>query len=97
MTLTLQEVLDRGLTPRTLNYWIDRGLLRPSTWGHGIRRDWPQTELQVADLMRRLVAAGLTADVAALVARAHLGGRPLIKLAPGIVIAIDTDLLQETT
>ncbi|MEU6781465.1 MerR family transcriptional regulator [Nonomuraea angiospora] len=96
--LTLQDVYDNGLPAYTLEYWIIRGLLHPIVRGRGTPREWPAEELQVANLMRRLVDAGLTVDVAALVARAHLDGRPLVKLAPGVVLAIDTDLLtQEVT
>lgn len=94
--LTLQTVLDRGLTERQLVYWVDNGLLHPVARGRGTPRHWPQLELQVADLMRRLVDAGLTPGVAAIAARAHHNGRPLVRLAPGVVLAIDTDLLAET-
>lgn len=93
--LTLQQVLDRGLTPRQLDYWTEQGLIRPITRGHGIPRQWPPAELAVADLMRRLVAAGFTAHGAATAARAHLDGRPLVTLGPGLVLAIDTELLAE--
>ncbi|NUW45579.1 MerR family transcriptional regulator [Nonomuraea rhodomycinica] len=96
--LTLQDVLDRGLTMRTLNRWIAHGHLQPGRHGHGKPREWPQQELQIAALMIRLTEGGLTTGVAAIIARAHIadGGRPLIKLAHGLVIAIDTDLLKET-
>ncbi|MGW4791191.1 MerR family transcriptional regulator [Nonomuraea sp. NPDC004297] len=95
--LTLQAVLEHGLTYRRLDHWTRAGYLHPAhAGGTGHTREWPQTELQVADLMRRLVDAGLTVDVAALAARAHLGGRPIVKLAPGVVLAIDLDLLAET-
>ncbi|MFI6793638.1 hypothetical protein ACIBG4_40540 [Nonomuraea sp. NPDC050383] len=97
MTLTLQDVLARGLTTRTLTRWIAQGHLRPRLGGHGKARHWPQHELQIADLMLRLTDGGLTTGVAALIARTHIAGDrlPLIKLAPGLVLAIDTDLLTE--
>jgi DNA-binding transcriptional MerR regulator len=96
MTLTLQAVLDRGLTYRRLDHWTTAGYLRPvHRGGTGHNRQWPQNELQVADLMRRLVDAGLTVEVAALAARAHLDGRPLVKLAPGILLTNHTDQLAE--
>ncbi|HUR74426.1 MAG TPA: MerR family transcriptional regulator [Sporichthya sp.] len=95
--LTLQQVLDRGLDQRSLTYWIDQKLIHPIGRGRGNPRHWPQTELQVADLMRRLVDAGLTAGVAAIAARAHLDGRPLVRLAPGVVLAIDTSILEDVT
>jgi DNA-binding transcriptional MerR regulator len=93
--LTLQDVHDRGLTYRRLDHWTRAGYLHPhQQGGTGNVRAWPQTELQIADLMRRLVEAGLTAGVAAIAARAHHNGRPLVKLAAGVVLAIDTDLLE---
>jgi DNA-binding transcriptional MerR regulator len=91
MTLTLQDVLDRGLTRRQIAHWVDEKLLHPTTHGRGRPRQWPQRELQVADLTRTLLDAGLTLHVAAMAARAHLAGHP-IKLAPGIILAIDTGL-----
>ncbi|MET8864649.1 MerR family transcriptional regulator [Nonomuraea sp. NPDC004580] len=96
MMLTLQQVLDRGLDVRTLEYWIARRLLRPVAYGHGVPRQWPPDELHVADLMRRLTAAGFTAEAAARVARNHLEGRPLVPLGDGLALAIDTDLPAET-
>jgi DNA-binding transcriptional MerR regulator len=95
---TLDQVLKRGLTYRQLDHWTRRGWLRPAhTGGTGNARAWSQAELQIADLMRRLVAAGLTPEAAARAARTHQDGRPLVKLAPGLVLAIDTDLLSEET
>ncbi|WP_049568695.1 MerR family transcriptional regulator [Nonomuraea sp. SBT364] len=95
--LTLQQVLDRGLTYRRLDHWARQGWLCPAhAGGTGHNRAWPTTELEVADLMRRLIDAGLTAGVAALAAGAHHAGRPIIKLAPGVVLAIDADLLKES-
>lgn len=95
--LTLQDVLDRGLDQRTLEHWIELRYLHPAKLGRGTPREWPQRELEVADLIRRLVAAGLTAGVAAIAARAHLDGRPVVRLAPGVVLAIDTSILEEAS
>lgn len=98
MRLTLEQVLKNGLTYRRLDHWTRVGYLRPARrggTGTGHVRQWPQEELQVADLMRRLVDAGLTAGVAAIAARSHLDGRPVVRLAPGITLAIDTDLLED--
>ncbi|YCK35151.1 MerR family transcriptional regulator [Actinomadura sp. ATCC 39365] len=94
--ITLDEVLKRGLAYRTLAQWSRRGLVHttPSPSGTYV---WPETELRVADLMRRLVRAGLTVEAAARTARAHQEGPPLVQLGPGIVLAIDTDLLSEAT
>jgi DNA-binding transcriptional MerR regulator len=93
--LTLDEVLARGLPARTIEHWIFLGLLRPVHRGRGTPRVWPQDELQIADLMGRLVDAGLTPQSAARAARSHVEGRPIVRLAPGVTLAIDTDLLAE--
>lgn len=96
--LTLDQVLKRGLTYRQLDHWTRLGWLRPAhTSGTGNARVWSQTELQIADLMRRLTRAGLAVEAAAQAARSHQDGRPLVKLGPGLVLAIDTDLLTEAT
>jgi DNA-binding transcriptional MerR regulator len=95
--LTPQAVLDRGLTYRRLDHWTRRGWLRPThDGGTGHNREWPQRELRIADLMRRLIKAGLTPEAAAQAARTHEDGRPLISIGPGLVLAIDTNLLTET-
>jgi DNA-binding transcriptional MerR regulator len=94
MNLTLQDVLDRGLTQRQITHWVDEKLLHPTTHGRGRPREWPQRELQVADLTRTLLDAGLTLYVAAMAARTHLAGHA-VRLAPGIVLAIDVDLPEE--
>jgi DNA-binding transcriptional MerR regulator len=96
--LTLDQVLKRGLTYRKLDHWARRGWLRPiHTGGTGNNRVWPQNELQIADLMRRLTRAGLTPEAAAEAARAHHEGRPLVLIGPGIVLAIDTGLLADAS
>jgi DNA-binding transcriptional MerR regulator len=96
--LTIQDVLKRGATYRQIDHWARQGWIRPiHRGGTGHNREWPQTELQIADLMRRLLCAGLTVDVAALVARTAIERQPLVKLAPGITLAIDTDLLTKVT
>lgn len=93
--LTLQNLLDRGLDMRTLERWIELGYLRPVKRGRGTPREWPPAELAAADLMRRLTEAGISHGVASIAARAHQTGRPIIRLATGVVLAIDTDLLAE--
>jgi DNA-binding transcriptional MerR regulator len=96
--MTLHEVRKRGLSYRRLDHWATKGWIRPvHAGGTGHARVWPEPELRIADLMRRLTAAGLSADVAARAARAHEEGQLLVKIGPGIVLAIDTDLLTEAT
>ncbi|WP_188188001.1 MerR family transcriptional regulator [Nonomuraea sp. SYSU D8015] len=89
--LTLQDLLDRGVSYRRIDHWTRKGWLQPAhQGGTGHNREWPQHELQVADLMGRLVDAGIAVDVAALAARAHINGRKRIRLAYGITLTIDT-------
>lgn len=95
--LTLQDVLDRGLTQRQLTRWIDEKLLHPTTRGQGRPREWPQRELEVADLTRILTGAGINLWVAAMAARAHLAGHT-VRLAPGVELAINIpQITGETT
>lgn len=90
--LTVQDVLARGITYRRLDHWCRKGWLRPAhQGGTGHQREWPQHELQVADLMGRLVDAGIAVDIAALTARAHLDGRQQIRLGYGITLLIDDE------
>lgn len=95
--ITLDEVCKRGLSYRRLERWAAKGWLRPlRTGGTGNGRVWPESELRIADLMRRLTQAGFTAKAAAAAARVCIeGDRLLIRIGPGAVLAIDTDLLAE--
>jgi hypothetical protein len=93
-SLTFQQIIDRGLPIRVVAYWIDR-YLHPIAIGGGTQRRWPQTELRVADMMRRLCDAGFTPAAAAVIARNHIDGNPLIRLAAGLTLAIDVDLPTE--
>jgi DNA-binding transcriptional MerR regulator len=63
-----------GITYRQLDYWTTQGWLRANErpdrkQGTGYRRTYPDAELDIADGMRRLIGAGLTAPAAARVAR----------------------------
>lgn len=60
-----------GVTYRQIDYWTRVGYLRPSeaTPGSGIAREWPDAEVAVAALIRRLTLAGLDLRTAARVAR----------------------------
>jgi DNA-binding transcriptional MerR regulator len=95
VTLTLEDVLNRGLTQRQLDRWVDEKLLHPVVRGRGRAREWPQRELQIADLMRRLTDGGLNLYVAAVAARGHLASHP-VRLGPGITLLVDADLHAET-
>jgi DNA-binding transcriptional MerR regulator len=95
--MTLNEVRKRGLSYRRLDHWATKGWIRPThAGGSGNARVWPETELRIADLMRRLTAAGVATEVAARVARTCVeDDRLLVRIGPGLVLAIDTDLLSE--
>jgi hypothetical protein len=60
-----------GISYRQLDYWTRIGLLVPDdpTPGSGIARSWPDSEVIVALLIRRLLDAGLELRAAARVAR----------------------------
>lgn len=60
-----------GVSYRQLNYWAQRGYLRPVATrpGSGRMLEFSDLELKVAELMARLVVAGLTPAAAERVAR----------------------------
>ncbi|UBU10010.1 MerR family transcriptional regulator [Nonomuraea gerenzanensis] len=86
--LTFQQVIDRGLSLRAVAYWIDRGYLHPITRGRGTAREWPQVELQVADLMRRLCDAGFTPAAASVIARTYAAVPVPMRIGPGLTLTI---------
>jgi len=78
-----------GISYRQLDYWTRIGLLRPidPTPGSGVARTWPDAEVVVAHMIRRLLDAGLELRVAARVAReqvTHPDGRSTLR--GGLVI-----------
>lgn len=88
----LDGMLDAGLTSRQLNYWATRGYLHPvdkANPGTGYPRKWPLVEYDVARLMVRLIAAGLSLDVAGPTARLSIEQRlEEVTLADGIKITV---------
>jgi hypothetical protein len=82
------HALPVGLTYRMLDYWVRQGYIRApfeggSKGGSGVWRDWPGSELRVAETMARLRAAGLDLEVAAKVARG------CSQIAPGVYVLLD--------
>lgn len=81
-------------TYRQVDYWTRAGYLRPAsgnpTPGSGHRREWDETELDVALLMGKLTEAGLMPRAAALVARQHVGGAGEVQLADGVTVTVTT-------
>lgn len=66
----LQDILDAegGPTYRQVEYWVDKGWLKPDrnqSEGARILWSWPPREQRVAILMGRLFNAGLRPEVAA--------------------------------
>jgi hypothetical protein len=87
----LGDLLAAGLTHRQVGTWTEQGYLVPipraESAGSGVPRRWPRTELAVARIMARCVAAGLSVPQAHHVARA--GGRA--ELGPGVIVLVDDD------
>ena len=82
---------------RQLDYWARQGYLQPLGEGHGpgSQRSWPDSELQIAVLMRRLIDAGLTVARAAEVARALVEARAAGTISVGAETPVVEHLLGE--
>lgn len=72
-----------GVTYRQLDHWSRRGYLGAGTPGSGRTRQWSAVDLAQAEVMGRLVKAGVQPRVAAKVAAGQC------EIAPGIQICID--------
>jgi DNA-binding transcriptional MerR regulator len=98
-----REVMERtGLTFRQLDYWARKRHVHPQTiGGTGNGRDWPDKEVLVAELIGRIMAAGVELDRAAIVARRmaevrrepHMNVR--IKIGSGIWLTIGPPDVEE--
>jgi len=78
-----------GPSYRMIEYWVNKGYLRPEWAGNEGDRamwSWPPEEQRVAIAMGRLVAVGLRPHLAERVAR-HPTGGPVV-LAPGVIISL---------
>ena len=78
-----------GVTYRQLDHWVAKGYLHPDPRDHavsGVTRTWPDGEVRVASVMGRLVAAGLSPELAHRVARMTEGGG---EIAPGVFVLYD--------
>jgi DNA-binding transcriptional MerR regulator len=84
-----------ALSYRQLDYWSRSGYLRPvqAKPGSGTDRAWPEAEIRVANMMARLLTAGLELAVAARVARvaseADESGAGIVRLRGGVLLALD--------
>jgi len=65
-------------------HWSARGYIRPVGQGRGsgFTREWPQEEIAIAQMMARLVAAGLPPGLAEQVARYGP------EIAPGVRVEV---------
>jgi DNA-binding transcriptional MerR regulator len=75
-----------GATYRQIGYWAKQGYLRPDKprgEGSGNPRAWPAEEIRVAQLMARLVDAGLPPELAHRIARGEND------IAPGVRVLVD--------
>lgn len=86
---TLPDYKALGLSYRQLDYWTRSGRIHADepTPGSGHRRTWPDEEIAVAGRIARLIAAGLSLEIAAGVAR---DPDTDIELQPGVVVRIAT-------
>lgn len=90
-TVPYRDMLGLGLSARQVDYWTRQGYLksveRKPDAGSGIRRYWPVAEQSIARLMVRLIAVGLSVEVAAKAAREAIeSGATEIALADGVSI-----------
>lgn len=72
------------LTYRQAHYWIKQGFIRAETRGSGYQSEISEEEGQVIAIMARLVAASLSVNRAALVAREFVEkGEEAVLILPG--------------
>lgn len=71
MTKRVGDFLRCGLSYRDLYYWTRRNFINPDnpTPGSGVPMSWPDAELEVAALVKRLRAVGFELEAAADLAR----------------------------
>jgi DNA-binding transcriptional MerR regulator len=82
-------VMERtGASYRQLDYWIKQGWLHPvGGVGSGNPRDWSEAEVDVAARMVVMVAAGLSPEIAAKVARTEPGAP--FNLGRGVMVTFE--------
>ena len=97
MPFSTQYVVDQsGASIRQLNHWIKKGWLEPKEYGgSGTQREWSKKELDVANLMARMLRAGLDVKRAAKVARLIVDNpdpaktKRFIRLGEGIWLVVE--------
>jgi hypothetical protein len=80
-------------TKRQLEFWAKQGFLHPVGGGRkGRRLTWPPQEKDIARLMVRLAAAGMSHAKAAAVARVSIEqDAEAVQIGPGLILGIDLD------
>ena len=92
-----EVVAAAGISYKQLCHWIGLGHLTPLAGvGSGHPREWPPEEVRVTCAMGRLVGAGLTPAMAAIVARngwrrSQIGPGVWLELGPALSDACDRD------
>lgn len=80
----LDRVLIRtGATYRQLDHWCRREYLDVPGYGVGTPRQWPESEIKVAQVMVRLTKAGIPPKVACKIARGTT------QIGPGITVTVE--------
>lgn len=86
------DLIAEGMTYRQIEYWCRKGYLLVESTGSGVAREWPAREVRVARLMHQLTGAGLTASVAADLARRTTDHREGItcryEVKPGVWVEV---------
>lgn len=87
--LGVDDMRSTGISYRQLDHWTQQGYLRArqDRTGTGHRRRWFPGEREVAELMVRLIEAGLNVETAAKTARIGVDTGQEAFLAPGVVLS----------
>ncbi len=91
--VTYREMLNVVGTARKVDYWTRQGYIHcdeRTSEKSGFPRRWPMAERDIAREMERLVTAGITVEVAAVVARAVIEtGMPEATIGDGITLILE--------
>lgn len=92
-SVTLDAMLATGASYRQIDYWAQRGYLKPvqEKQGSGNNRSWPASEREIARIMMKLLGVGVELARAAQYARRAVEtGAPEIDLGNGLMLTIAT-------
>lgn len=91
-SVTLDAMLATGASYRQIDYWAQRGYLKPvqEKQGSGNNRSWPASECDVARIMMKLLGVGVELARAAQYARRAVETEASeIDLGNGLVLHIE--------